>query len=382
MIYVENITISPEIIVINVGDQYRNAIATASPPNASCKNISWSSCDESVATVNSSGVVTGEGVGSTTLIASAQDGSGVVACCAVTVKQPLTDISLECTMPKKLTRGSHCIIPITFTPNNATNKTLNWTVTSDGIVTVRQESGEVIVTGISTGKTTITATATDGSGVCATIDVEVTPIEVESVDVYPNRMIMKHEQTAYISAMVFPCNADDRSITWESSNLEIATVNSFGKITAHKRDGTTTITAKSASGTITDICIVTVDNRGQVKVTADPHSFNIEFPNGKIWEHIGCNLDVNSDYVDRPGYYESSNDHEKRYLNNLKNQYSTEEIAYIYLLDPLGIEYYMRHDVQKAKNLTDHGLSLSIMKLKRFKSFSESPKIAKYTSSL
>ncbi|MBR4031259.1 MAG: Ig-like domain-containing protein [Clostridia bacterium] len=357
MIYVENITISPEIIVINVGDQYRNAIATASPSNASCKNISWISCDESVATVNSSGVVTGEGVGSTTLIASAQDGSGVVACCAVTVKQPLTDISLKCT-DKYIERGSHRIIHITFTPNNATNKTLSLTASGDGIVTVRQESGEIIVTGVSAGKTTITATATDGSGVCATIDLEVTSIKVKSVDVYPNRMIMKHEQTAYISAMVFPCNADDRRIEWESSNLEIATVNSFGKITSHKRNGTTTITAKSASGTITDICIVTVDNRDQVKVTADPHSFNIEFPDGKIWEHIGCNLDVNSDYVDRPGYYESLNDHEKRYLNNLKNQYSTEEIAYIYLLDPLGIEYYMRHDIQKAQNLTDHGLLL------------------------
>ena len=56
------------------------------PNDASNKSISWSSTNSSVATVNSEGLITANGVGSATIIASTQDGTNLSATCTVIVE--------------------------------------------------------------------------------------------------------------------------------------------------------------------------------------------------------------------------------------------------------------------------------------------------------
>ena len=60
--------------------------ATVSPEGASVKTVSWSSNDESVATVNSSGKVTGVKVGTCKIIATCDGDPSVKAECAITVE--------------------------------------------------------------------------------------------------------------------------------------------------------------------------------------------------------------------------------------------------------------------------------------------------------
>ena len=64
---------------------YETLTATVLPSNASNPKVSWSSSNEAVATVDANGLVTAVGSGTCTITATAADGSGVKATCAVTV---------------------------------------------------------------------------------------------------------------------------------------------------------------------------------------------------------------------------------------------------------------------------------------------------------
>ena len=85
-------------------------------------------------------------------------------------KKPVESITLSMTTAK-MKVGEELTLTATITPDDATNKELNWT-TSNGDAATVDENGKVSAVG--TGTTTITATATDGSGVAASCEVTVT----------------------------------------------------------------------------------------------------------------------------------------------------------------------------------------------------------------
>lgn len=68
--------------------QTASLTATVTPDNAANKNITWSSSNASVATVNANGTVTAVANGTADIKVTANDGSGVSAKCSVTVKVP------------------------------------------------------------------------------------------------------------------------------------------------------------------------------------------------------------------------------------------------------------------------------------------------------
>ena len=85
-------------------------------------------------------------------------------------KKPVESITMSMTTAK-MKVGEELTLTTTITPDDATNKVLNWT-TSNGDAATVDENGKVSAVG--TGTATITATATDGSGVAASCEVTVT----------------------------------------------------------------------------------------------------------------------------------------------------------------------------------------------------------------
>lgn len=81
---VTGVTVNPTSATVNVGST-TTITATVAPADATNKNVTWSSNNTSVATVNSSGVVTGVAAGSATITVTTQDGNKT-ATCAITVQ--------------------------------------------------------------------------------------------------------------------------------------------------------------------------------------------------------------------------------------------------------------------------------------------------------
>lgn len=134
--------------------------ATVTPSSASNTSVSWTSSNYSVATVSSTGVVTGKNRGTTTITVTANDGSGITATCDVEVKQYVTDITID-KSKISLLEGESQTITATISPDNASDKTLIWT-SSDNAIAIVDNTGKV--TAQSSGEAIIRATAND-SGV-------------------------------------------------------------------------------------------------------------------------------------------------------------------------------------------------------------------------
>ena len=135
--------------------------ATVLPANATNKTVSWSSSNTSVAVVNQSGQVTAVGTGSATIRATATDGSGKYASCAVTVSPStvsVTGVSLnKSTLTVKA--GSTATLSASVSPSNATNRSVTWSTSNASVATVSQSG---VVTGVAPGSATIIVTTADG----------------------------------------------------------------------------------------------------------------------------------------------------------------------------------------------------------------------------
>ena len=178
---VTGITLSQTSLTLTLPSSTTKTLtATVTPSNATNKNVTWSSSSTSIATVDQTGKVTAVAAGSCTITATAEDGSGVKATCAVTVTQLVTSITLSQTsLTLTLPSSTSKTLTATVSPTNATNKSVTWSSSSTSIATVDQ-SGKV--TAVAEGSCTITCTAKDGSGVKATCSVTV----VDSTHGYTN----------------------------------------------------------------------------------------------------------------------------------------------------------------------------------------------------
>lgn len=342
--------------------------ATVCPENASNKNVNWTSSDSSVATVSDSGLVTAVSIGSAIITATAADGSGHCDCCTVTVTESIL-VSDICVSPSEINLkvNDSCYLYETVMPSNASNKNVAWHSDNTSVALVNS-SGLVYANGV--GSATIYATAQDGSGVCGSCDVSVSSLPVSSVSVCPDKKTLSVNDITTLCAIITPFNATNLSVEWTSSDTSVATVGRYTGIVTAKSDGTAIITARTVDGNKTDTCTITVDSREKVQIKKDSHSFYVEFEDGKIWKNIGLDLskrEENYNLMDPPTFwhenYEYLIEEEQRYFDNVyvedveigepivEDTYSVKQIAYLYLLDPLGIEYYMKNHACHDKDI-------------------------------
>ncbi len=84
-------------------------------------------------------------------------------------------------------------------------------------------------------------------------------INVSSISLNKNSMTLDEGESEQLSATVLPDYATNKTVTWESSNTDVAVVDSSGNVTTQSISGTTTITATTNSGNnITDSLTLTV----------------------------------------------------------------------------------------------------------------------------
>ncbi|MBR2066697.1 MAG: Ig-like domain-containing protein [Solobacterium sp.] len=230
--------------------------ATVKPNNASNKSITWSSSDTKVATVDANGKVSAKGKGSATITATTNDGKKK-ATCKVTVTQPVTGVSLNKTSAS-LNIGATLALSATVKPTNANNKNVTWASSNTKVATV-DANGKVSAK--AKGSATITVTTKDGSKK-ATCKITVKQ-PVTSVTLNKTSETVNKGKTVTLTATVKPDNADNKAVTWASSNTSVATVDASGKVTA-KANGTAKITVTTKDGKKTATYTITVISQEKV----------------------------------------------------------------------------------------------------------------------
>ena len=255
---VSGVALDKKVATVNVGKKV-TVKATVTPANADNKTLVWTSSNTKIATV-SNGVVKGVKAGRVIITAKTTDGSNISATCTVTVKQPVTSISLS----KKaiMYTGKKLTLKAKVNPANASNKALTWKSSNAKVAKV---SSKGIVTGVKAGTVKITATAKDGSRKSATCTVTVRQ-SVSKITLSKTNVVLPKKGSSYnVRVTVAPKNAYNKNVTVKSANTKVAKVSASTvksgktvKITAVKK-GTTKVafTAKDGSKK-SAICKVTV----------------------------------------------------------------------------------------------------------------------------
>ena len=252
VIEVTSLTLNKAELTLTEGDS-ETLTATVKPDDATDKTVTWSTSDATIATVDNNGKVTAVKAGSATITAKAGEKS---ATCALSVSRKVIEVT-SVTLNKAeltLTEGDSETLSATVKPDDATDKTVMWS-SSDASVASVDANGKV--TALKEGKATITAKAGEKSATCA-VNVSRKVIEVTSVTMNKAELTLTEGDSETLTATVKPDDATDKTVTWTSSDANVASVDAYGKVTAVK-EGHATITAKA--GEISASCSVTVNKK-------------------------------------------------------------------------------------------------------------------------
>ena len=230
------ITLNKATLEILEGD-YIYLDATLTPAN-STDPVKWSSSNAAAATVSSYGKVTGVAPGTAIITAQAGEKS---ATCSVTVKEVIHVESVELdTYETSIERGQTQTLTATVAPDNASRKTVSWTSDNSNIASVNSSG---VVTARAGGETNIRAKADGKEAVCK---VKVT-VAATRVSLNKQEITLDAGKSETLTASVGPNDATDKSVRWNSSNPNIATVSDEGKVTG-VTEGNITITATTHNG--------------------------------------------------------------------------------------------------------------------------------------
>lgn len=296
---VTGVSVAPTTVSTSVGST-QQLTATVSPANATNKNVTWSSSNNSIATVNAAGLVTGVAVGTATITVTTQDGART-ATATVMVTQTLnaqiiastagasepgnatvnsydgnatTRWANDGTLPNAWIEytldNTYTLTSINLTMFNGSTRTYPIEISVNG--TVAWSGSTALTSGVwarsitATGnKVRIRMTAANSSGtnwfsiseITITGTVASSTVPVASVAVSPVSATLNVGATRTLTATVSPSNATNKNVSWSSSNPAVATVSASGIVTGVAA-GSASITVTTQDGAKTALSAITV----------------------------------------------------------------------------------------------------------------------------
>lgn len=158
VVAVTGVSVSPTTATVGLGTT-QQLNATIAPANATNQNVTWSSNNTSVATVNNSGLVTAISAGTATITVTTADGNKTASSAITVAAIPVSSVAVSPTSAS-LYAGNTQQLTATISPANATNKNVIWSSSNTSVATVNSSG---FVTAVSAGTATITATTQDGN---------------------------------------------------------------------------------------------------------------------------------------------------------------------------------------------------------------------------
>lgn len=289
------------------------------------RGVTYTSSDETVAKVSSTGVVTGVAPGSAVITATI---GKFTTQCEVTVSIiPLEKITLA-KRTVSVKKGKSTSISRTLLPSNQTDGTaasaFNWKSEDATIATFTGSSYAGTVKGIETGTTTVTVESKyrDVSAECFVSVIDGTVVNTKGITFEEARIAINEGQSLSVSATVTPENATD-PVLYISSDDKVAIVNAEGQVTG-VAEGTATITAYS--GSVSECYEVTVEKKEDPKIsfTVTPEDATVYVTDAdgtRIW-------DVNGVYNVEPGKEYTCVISKNGYITEKKQFVAEEKISY------------------------------------------------------
>ncbi len=272
------VTVSPPTASVAVGatTDLSATVRDANGATVTGRPVTWQSSSPSIATVSTTGRVTGVAPGSATITATVD---GKIGASTITVTAaPVATVTVSPSSRSLTVGGTVALTAAVVDVNGAavTGRTITWSTSNSNVATV---SASGTVTAVAPGSATITGTVDGKSGSSA---ITVTAAPVAAVALSPSSQTLDIGGTLALTATVTDANGatvTGRTITWTSSNTNVATVNASGTVTAIA-PGSATITGsldgKSGTSAITVSAPQTL-GIGRVQVT--PSSADL-FENG------------------------------------------------------------------------------------------------------
>nr|MBO1354290.1 Ig-like domain-containing protein [Enterococcus sp. DIV0212c] len=163
-------------VELNTG-QTKQLEAKIVPEDATNKKVTWESSNETVATVSTTGLVTAKNKGAATITATTEDGNKTTTAQINVVEFKSKTIKFVTQKFYLTNEASNNIQAKVFGDKNNWLKEVEvgYESADDSIISVKEEDSKVSVIGKKVGKTTITATALDGSNIKTMFEIEVLP---------------------------------------------------------------------------------------------------------------------------------------------------------------------------------------------------------------
>ncbi len=254
-------------IAVNVGHS-QQANATVLPASASDRGLTWSSSDDSIATV-AGGKITGRKAGTCTVTAASRSNPEVQAEIPVVVSQLVT--KAEITNPREelsIRVGEQVQLEWALYPDDVTNRDVTFRSSGNKVATVDANG---LVTGLSRGTVTVSVVAQDASKRKGDARVSV---------IQPATGVMMQRQNWYVQqglngqvrAVVLPKNANNQRVYWMVEDPWICSIVSSGDSTARVHGlmtGTTTVTATTEDGGFTASARVRVGDFNAIVLVED-----------------------------------------------------------------------------------------------------------------
>ena len=274
--------------------------ATITPSDATNQVVTWSTSDNNIVNV-SDGKVTAVKAGEATITATTSDG-GKTAICKVTVKGvALEGLSVN-PATLEIVEGETKQLEVKFTPETFGDKTVQWASDNTNVVTVNKDG---LITALKPGSAKVFVESQADKTKQAFCEVTVTPDPTLKGISFPyTSLAMKKGEVKQFQVVFNPEYANNKNVTWKSSNTAVALVDDAGKVTAIG-NGETDITATSEEGGFTATCKVTVSQVAGTQVyVKTPEGF---FLNGE--RYTGSYEYLNDIYSDGTDLYEDYDYH-------------------------------------------------------------------------
>ena len=206
---------------------------TVLPTDATEQNLTYTSSNPKTATVNGMGRITALKKGTTKIKVSCQN---VSANFDLTVKEAqsteiaVTELDLgDC--PKEITVGTSQLLSVAVIPADATNTTFTYASSNEAVASVNA-LGRLTGNSLGSAKITVSCETVKASFTVTVVEdgTKEKEIEVGDIEIGDYEEELEVDSTLNLTATVLPSNATDSTVTYKSSNPEIATVNSSGEV--------------------------------------------------------------------------------------------------------------------------------------------------------